>query len=61
MHGRDENCKVLVRKPEGKRPFGRPSLREKGWEDVEWTHVAQDKGPLVGSCEHHTVVNLWVL
>jgi hypothetical protein len=42
--------KVLVGKPEGKRPLGRPrrrwevrirmDLREIGWEDVEWVHLA---------------------
>jgi hypothetical protein len=46
--------KVLVGKPEGKRPLGRPrcrwedmvrmDLREIGWEDVEWVQLAQDKG-----------------
>jgi hypothetical protein len=43
---------ILVGKPEGKRPLGRPShrwednirtdLRETGWEDVNWFHLAQD-------------------
>jgi hypothetical protein len=43
---------ALVEKPEGKRPFGRPrrrrkdgirmDLREIGWEDAEWTRLAQD-------------------
>jgi len=43
----------LVRKPEGKRPLGRPrrrwednikmDLREIGWEDVDWIHLAQDR------------------
>jgi hypothetical protein len=42
--------KLLVVKPEGKRPFGRPrhrwennikmDLREIGWEDVDWMHLA---------------------
>jgi hypothetical protein len=46
--------KVLVGKPEGKRPLGRPryrwedmvrmDLREIGWEDVEWVQLTQDKG-----------------
>jgi hypothetical protein len=30
IHGRDEEYKVSVGKPEGKRPFGRPRRR---WED----------------------------
>jgi hypothetical protein len=42
---------TLVGKPEGKRPFGRPSRRwenniridlwEMGWEIVDWMHLAQ--------------------
>jgi hypothetical protein len=42
---------VLVRKPEGKRPLGRHrhrlknnirmDLREIGWEDVDWLHLAE--------------------
>jgi hypothetical protein len=45
--------KVLVGKPEGKRPLGRPrrrseegikmDLREIGWGGVEWIHLAQDR------------------
>jgi hypothetical protein len=44
---------ILVRRPEGRRPLGRPrrrwednikmNLREIGFEDVEWTHLAQDR------------------
>ena len=46
--------RVLVRKPEGKRPFGRP---RRGWEDniktdlqkvvcgdMDWIELAQDRG-----------------
>jgi len=43
--------KILVRKPEGKRPLGRHrckwednirmDLREIGWESVDWFHLAQ--------------------
>jgi hypothetical protein len=45
--------KVLVGKPEGKRPLGRPrcqdgikmDLRETGWGgDVEWIELAGDMG-----------------
>jgi hypothetical protein len=46
--------KVLVRKPEGKRPLGRPrhrwedgirmDLREIGLWCVDWIRLAQDKG-----------------
>jgi hypothetical protein len=45
--------KILVRKPEGKRPFGRYRhgwddnirlvIREIGWRDVDWIHLAQDR------------------
>jgi hypothetical protein len=44
---------LLVGKPEGKRPLGRPrrrwmdnirmDLREVGWGDVEWIGLAQDR------------------
>jgi hypothetical protein len=45
--------RLLVGKPKGKRPLGRPRRRwvdnikmdlgEKGWGDVEWAGVAQDR------------------
>jgi hypothetical protein len=45
--------KVLMGKPEGKRPFGRPRrrwvegirmhLRENGWGSVDWIQLAQDR------------------
>jgi hypothetical protein len=45
--------KIVVGKPEGKRPLGRPrrswednitmDLRETGWEIVDWIHLAQDR------------------
>jgi hypothetical protein len=48
--------RVLVRRPEGKRPLGGPrrrgegnsrmDLEEKEWEGVDWIHLAQ------GSYEH---------
>jgi hypothetical protein len=50
-HGRNE-YKILVGKPEGKRPIGRPrckmednrmDLREVGWDGVDWIHLAQDR------------------
>jgi hypothetical protein len=44
---------VLVGKPEGKRPLGRPrhrrgdgikmDLREIGWRGVAWIHLAEDR------------------
>jgi hypothetical protein len=60
--------RLLVGKPEGKRPLGRPRRRwvynirmdlgEVGWGDVDWIGLAQDKNrwrALVNS-----VLNLWV-
>jgi hypothetical protein len=45
--------KVLLGKPEGKRPLGRPrrrweerirmDLRETGWGSVEWIQLAKDR------------------
>jgi hypothetical protein len=45
--------KILVGKPEGKRPLGRHrcrrednirmDLREIGWEGVDWIHLGQDR------------------
>jgi hypothetical protein len=40
----------LVKKPQGKRPLGRPrhkwedNIQEMEWEDEEWIHLAQDRG-----------------
>jgi hypothetical protein len=58
MHGEKWNAyKVLVGKREGKRPLGRPrhrcedikmDLREIGWCDMDWIHMAEDRA----SCEH---------
>jgi hypothetical protein len=60
--------RLLVGKPEGKRPLGRPSgrwvdnismdLGEEGWGDVDWIGLAKDRNrwrALVNS-----VLNLWV-
>jgi len=45
-----------------KEPLGRPrnrweinirmDLREIGRDSVDWMHLAEDGGPVVGSCEH---------
>jgi hypothetical protein len=45
--------KMLVQRPEGKTPLGRPRCRweenirmdrrEIGWEGVDWIHLAQDR------------------
>jgi hypothetical protein len=52
---------LLVGKPEGKRPLGRPRRRwvdnirmdlgEVGWGDVDWIGLAQDKEQAESSCE----------
>jgi hypothetical protein len=52
MHGGDAYM-ILVGKPEGKRPLGRPrcmrednikiDLREIGWGGVDWIDLAQDR------------------
>jgi hypothetical protein len=60
--------RILVGKPEGKGPLGRPrrrwvgtikmDLREIGWDGMDWIDVAQDRDQwrtLV-----NTVMNLWV-
>jgi hypothetical protein len=46
--------RLLVGKPEGRRPLGRPRCRwldnirmdlaEVGWDDVDWIGLAQDRG-----------------
>jgi hypothetical protein len=60
--GEEERIKDLVRKPEGKRPLGRPrrrwvenikmDLRQTGWDGTDWIDLAQDRKPVEGSCEH---------
>src|SRR5215470_10217895 len=60
--------RILVGRPEGRRPLGRPrrrwednikmDLREVGWEGVDWIELAQDRDrwrALVNA-----VMNLWV-
>jgi hypothetical protein len=61
--------RVLVGKPEGKRPLERPrrrweygikmDLREIGWGGVEWIHLAQDRDRLRAVV--NAVTNLRVL
>jgi hypothetical protein len=53
MGDRRGACRVLVGRPDGKRPFGRPGrgwenikmdlLRSETW-DINWIDVAQDRG-----------------
>jgi hypothetical protein len=59
---------ILVEKPEGRRPLGRPrhrwednikmDLGEIGFRDVDWIHLAQDRGRWRALV--NTVMNLWV-
>jgi hypothetical protein len=51
--------RILVRKPDGKRPLGRPRRRwvdnikmgpkEIGWGGMDWIYLAEDKGPVKDS------------
>jgi hypothetical protein len=54
MNGEKRNaCRILVGKPEGKRPLGRPrhrwvdnikmDLREIRWGSMDWIDLAQDR------------------
>ena len=61
--------RVLVRKPEGKRPFGKPrhrwednikmDLQEWGWRGMGWIELAQDRDRCRALV--NVVINLWVL
>jgi hypothetical protein len=60
--------RILVGKPEGKRPLGRPrrrwvgnikmDLREIGWDGMDWINVAQDRDQCRALV--NAVMNLWV-
>jgi hypothetical protein len=60
--------RILVGKPEGKRPLGRPRCRwvdnikmvlsEIGWDSVDWIGLAQDREQR--RARVNTVMNLWV-
>jgi hypothetical protein len=49
-------CRILVGKPEGKRPLARPrrrcvdnikmDVREIGWDGTDWIELAQDRDQL---------------
>jgi hypothetical protein len=52
MGGKRNTYKILVGKPEGKRPLGRPgrrwvnikmNLREIGWDGMDWIDLAHDR------------------
>jgi hypothetical protein len=59
---------ILVGKPEGKRPLGRPrhrwvddiemDLTEIGWDGMDWIDLAQDRDQWRALV--NTVMNLWV-
>jgi hypothetical protein len=61
--------RILLGKPEGKRPLGRPrcrwvdntkmGVRETGWGGIDWIDLAQDRGQWRALV--NTVMNLWVL
>jgi hypothetical protein len=58
--------RILVGKPEGKKPLERPSvdgskmnLREIGWEGLEWILLAEDRDHWWALM--NAVMNLWVL
>jgi hypothetical protein len=54
--------RILVGKPEGKRPLGRPrcrwvnnikmDLRDIGLDGMDWNDLTHHTGPVEGSCEH---------
>jgi hypothetical protein len=54
--------RILVGKPEGKRPIGRPQhkwvdnikidLREIGWDGMDWIDLVQNRDHWGGLCEH---------
>jgi hypothetical protein len=68
MHGERDAYRILVGKPEGKRPLERPGhgwddnikmdLREIGWGGMDCTDVAQDRDQWRALV--HTVMNLRV-
>jgi hypothetical protein len=59
--------RILVGKPEGKRPLGisrcrwvddiKMDLRGIGWYGMDWIDLAQDRGPMEGSCKHGNVLS----
>jgi hypothetical protein len=60
--------RILVGRPEGKRPLGRPRyrwednskmyLRDIGWDGMNWINLAQDRDQWRALV--NTVMNLWV-
>jgi hypothetical protein len=69
MHGEKRNLyRILVGKPEGKRPLGRPryrwednikvDLREIGFGGMDWINLGQDRDQWQALVS--TIMNLWV-
>jgi hypothetical protein len=68
MRAKKNAYRILVAKPEGKRPQGRPRRRwvdnikmyvtEIGWGGMDWIDLAQDRD----HCRSlvNTVMNLWI-
>jgi len=68
MGGNENTYEVLIRSREGKSPLRKPrnrwegnirmDLRETGWKDVHWMHLAQDRDQWHALV--NTVMNLWI-
>jgi hypothetical protein len=68
MRAKRNACKILVGKPEGKRPLGRPRCRwvdnikidlsNIGWDGVDWIDLAQGRDQWRALV--NMVMNLWV-
>jgi hypothetical protein len=68
MREKTNAYRILVGKPEGRRPLGRPrprsvdnikiDLREKGWDGVDWMDLAEDRDRWMALL--NTVMNLRV-
>jgi hypothetical protein len=66
--GRRRACRILLGKPEGKRPLGKPrcrwvgnikmDLREIGWDCMDWIELARDRDQWMALV--NTVMNLLV-
>jgi hypothetical protein len=66
---KSNECRILLEKPEGKRPLGRPrrrwvdnikiDLREIGWGGMDWIDLAQDRYQWEGGLVN-TLMNLRV-
>jgi hypothetical protein len=67
-NGEKNSYGILVGKPEGKRPLGRPKrrwvdnikmdLRETGWDCVDWIDIAQDRDQWRAPV--NAAMNIWI-